>query len=338
MVVCNSRVKIGLVAVGLVLLAWGVSVLLLSRTHHTVVPKVSSGWLQPADIERLRLDFEKQCSIAYSSVPDKVNSLEDVARLNVERAKEFRRNWSDLVKHARHYHEFYMRPRPPHEVEVILQALEDATGRTPWDMEKIEAACDEAKYGIYDIRVLEKLKKIVATLQAKYSEPEIGEANGLVSQEKNSALGDAEDVLRSIGYIGLPESAEYLLSLIPGELALIDTRWERTVVYGAYYGLGSLPSHLAIPALEALYHRWFPNVPPDAIMLEDIQAQGTFESVLQLIDGAYRKAYREIPLIPHGYLPGKGGYEDWPLPKYRYGPGGIKLPWSPEDKILRVLD
>lgn len=320
----RTKIVLVLLVACVVLLGCCVGVLMWSRSRN-MLPKSADERLDTAELERFRQAFEGQIAMPFASDPKKAKTLEELAGLNIERAKEFRLTYSNLVEYGRHYHEFYLRPRPSHEVEVILDALEDATGQTPWNRDKIEDTCDQVKYGVHDLRVLEKLKGIVENLEERYSEPESDEATGRISLEKNRALSDTGRVLRTIGYIGLPESAEYLLSLIPEKRAEIDTRWERTVVYGACYGLGNLPPHLSISSLEALYDRWFPDVPPGTIALDDAEAQGNLESILRLIDEAYRKAYNEPPLLPPWRIPGNPLDPDWPPPTCFYGPGGIKM-------------
>lgn len=297
------------------------------RPATETVRKSLVGRLESVDLDHLRQAFDEKREMAFASDKEKVETLKDLARLNIERAKEFRGSYRDRVEYGRHYHEFTMRPHPSHEIEIVLEALKEATGKAPWDMEKIEDACDQVGYGVYDVRVLGKLKEIMANLNAKYCKPELDEAVGQVSQEKNSALGTVEHVLRAIGHIGLPESAEYLLTLIPEARAEIDTRWERTAVWGALYGFGNLPPHLGIPSLEAVYYRWFPNVSPGTFVLKDSEAQGTFERVLRFIDEAYRKAHNDPPIVPPWHMPGNPLDPDWPPPTYFYGPGGIKLPY-----------
>lgn len=281
-------------------------------------------------LKRFEQAFGVQRAMMCSSDPEKVKTLEDLARLDSERSKEFASYEENPVEYFRYRHEFYMRSRPPHEVDIILQALEDATRQQSWNLDGIRDACEQLVFGVYDIRVLDKITQIVKTLEGRYSEPESNEAAGQLSLEKNHALGVVGSVLRRIGHIGLVESADYLLNLIPARRPENPMRWERTVIYGALNGLGDLPPHLGIPALEKVYAKWFPDVPPGTLPVGNTESRRDFEYVLRLIDEAYRKGYNEPPIrFPWGgfYDAGVPTPDDWPLATYSYGPGGIKLPY-----------
>lgn len=280
-----------------------------------------------AALERFKRDFEVQRANRYSSDPEKVKTLEDLVTLDRERCSELP---EDKVEYYRYRHLYYMRARPQHEVDILLQALEDATRQQPWDLDEVTAACFQFTFGVYDVRVLEKIKQIVKGLEERYGTPEPGEAEGQLSQEKNHASGVVSSVLGSIGDIGLPESVDYLLSLLPSKRPENPMRWDRMVIHGALNGLVGLPPHLSIPALEEVYVRWFPDVSPGSLAVLDVEARGDLESLLDCIDAAYRKGYNEPPILYPG-----GGFVDyptpanWPVATYSYGPGGIKLPYPP---------
>lgn len=273
---------------------------------------------------------------SYTSNPAVTNTLVDLALLNKARLEEFISSFPSRIECGRHYHEFFLIPRPPHESDILMRALEDATSQSPYDLEQIYDVCRIVCYGGYDARLIEKFRNIINGLQKEFRFSNRNRKAERISSDSNSALSVCSMIQHSSGYISDPISVDFLMSMIPEkQIAPVDpglwdtteARWEIGLCYGALNGVKNLPPHLSIPVLEHVVQLWFPGVPPTTCTLEDTKAQDDLRGLLRMIDGAYRKKYNEPPIEPWDIITTQVIDPDWPEVTFRYGPGGLKLPW-----------
>lgn len=284
-------------------------------------------------LDECRDIFERQLLTPYASNPENVRTLEDLASLDRERKMAYRQHFTDKAELGRRYHEVLWRPRPQHEIAIILKTLDEILAQSPIDLEELMSVRRPICFGVHDLSVLNKCIEIVERLQATYGNA-IGTTRGSMSAECSSAMSACSSILDAVGHIAQPETLDYLSKFIPKEPPSVATSgapedlgatWKRMLLYGALFGIAELPPHMSIPALEEIYRNWSTPVQRTEELQDWENMDPDLRPLCDRIDAAYRQAYGDVPRFPPDSPPGDRIPSDWPGSRYRYAPGGTKV-------------